>query len=201
MKTLLLIITIAFLTESATAQKKLWKNDIVIQIRNTQILVDIQKNSNSAKLVYSLVDSVQQSAMEHDPQFKINMAKLEKSVSSKSNKFKLLDEVISFVDSYTIYHRDSLILNLIENPGYKQLLISIAQAPKSELQPPKTRVMIDGTLFTYKITTAKGEQRVIAQSPTAESHPLLYDLLMRSLKIYRELKPNGILKAKIWGVY
>ncbi len=201
MKSLFLIVTIALFAVTSNAQKKLGRNDIAIQIRNAQILVDIYKNSNSAKLIYRLVDSIRQSSMEHDPKFKINMAKLEKSISSRSDTSKTLDEILSFIDSYTVYHCDSLVLNLKDNLNYKQLLVSVGQATKSELEPTIPRATIDGTSFTYKILTVTGEKRINAQSPTASSHPLLYNLLVRSLNIYRRLRPDGILKAKIRGVY
>lgn len=96
--------------------------------------------------------------------------------------------------SDTVETNDALLNNIID----KALL-----STNDELERPgrgKNSVMLDGTLFAFDIATNDGSKRkVYAHSPTADTHPILNELLKRVFNVYYKTETNGYLNGQTPG--
>jgi len=180
----------------------LGKHDLTINISASPSFeqrfgVDIYKRSNSVKLVYCLFDSIKFSGLKKDTAYQSFYSQFQKIKMEVPEWEKKLH---AFLERYTAYTRDSIVINLKKDTSYNNVLLKVAKATKEQLEL-KRNVGFDGVSVAYTITTSTGITTAYAHSPTAVSQPLLYSLLTRSLAIYRQEKPDGILKRRSTARY
>jgi len=179
------------------------KGDTVVTIRTfnqRNFIINIHQSDNSIKIVYSLYDSTESIKEHADTAFQrfVKMFMTPDGPGKLKNDV-LFDKLIVIEDRYTIYDRDSIILNANVDTAYFHLFNKVINTNEFEVKEKDgngIRVYLDGTEFTYKIKTETGIRKVSAHSPTEATFPLLYALLNRSLNIYREKKSDVFLDKK-----
>ncbi|MFD2147847.1 hypothetical protein [Mucilaginibacter antarcticus] len=108
------------------------------------------------------------------------------SEKTQKNIQKVIERHEDYIKKYSVYHAKSIVLPAKKYPAYNSLLAAIANASKEALELKEKNekfVKIDGVNIDFEISTASEIKIAQAHSPNAQSNPLLYELLSRSLKI------------------
>jgi hypothetical protein len=168
--------------------------------------ISICKNAGTIKTVYKLKDSINNKELRENRRYAVLHEELPK-VLNKANRdsiLKILRQLDSITNKYTIYDTDSLTLNANNNTSYSKLLNMVSVTGDVSLENNvynKGRIVLDGTMFEFKIQTGHATRTVYAHSPDPKSNPILYKLLSQTLEIYRKTKANNFLSLSRTGGY
>lgn len=180
-------------------------NDLKIDIRastasmngNGNYEINIDKRADFIKIVYKLTNRVNYKGLLENKRYqeikKYRTYPLN-TTTRKDSLAKINAEFSSLFESYTSYDKDSLIVNAHLEPQYTQLLYDINKTNTDSLENKNWHVL-DGTAFSFKITNGRSTRMIFADSPTAKSNPMLYQLLTQTLELYRSIKMNTFLNT------
>lgn len=105
----------------------------------------------------------------------------------------------SVTEKYTFYSEDSIDFVNTDHKGYLHLIDEVFNTATDRLEN-KNRLVLDGINLTFTLNDTNSTRKVNAHSPTAESHPLLYELVTGATGIYRLAKKNDFLdKRRLFG--
>lgn len=159
--------------------------------------IDIYKHFDEIKIVYAGSDSIKNIELRRDKEFlKVSNSYMKQIKANKISE-STSDSLRMFFDRHRAYDRDSITFKVKTDTAYNNLLTRIIDASDEELlQPEKNarRAILDGIVISFNITNGLNKRSLFAHSPSAETHPLLYDLVKRTSKISTEknLKFKGL---------
>lgn len=158
--------------------------------------IDIKKKSNKVKIVYSVFDSTRILDLNNDTLYKRMRDQLYKGIGIRIKDTAVIKKLNNISEQYSVYSRDSMLVNLATDTSYAHLLALVAASSKQQLENNaynKTRIVIDGVDIDYIISNSSGIKSVRAHSPNKISHPLLYQLLTKTFSLYRQSHNNNFL--------
>ena len=210
MKILLLLFPF-MLAQGLCAQTSQHSYAIAIQAKssatNSAFTIAIDKADDRIKIVYTLKDSVSQEELYKDERYKALLLKADTLFSQqerdKAELLKVTDALDALTKQYTHYRKDSLVFNSRKNAAYTKLLNEVYLSTPEELENKEAnrrRIVLDGTMFQFILTSNAGSRVVYAHSPSSDSHPLLSRLIDTTLEVYRQKTGNTFLdKEKTAG--
>jgi hypothetical protein len=197
-----LLTTISFLISATICFAQL-PPEFGINIKATTVTpsnefrIEIARVGDNLKGIYRLRDSVSYK-LDLNKEYRATNDLLAASFAkaSKDSLTKLSNKLDSFRTVYSRFSVDSITIPLSEISGYVSLLTKINSTGNLELTNSSAnaaRNMRAGPLVEFRIRSGKDSRVVYAQSPTAATNPLLHQLIIESLKLYRERKQTGFL--------
>ena len=172
-------------------------------VSGDRFLINIYKNKNDLKIVYSIRDSVDDSSLElnqYYQAYKDTLLRLFNNLNENRKDFKLYaDKMDSLREQYSYYSKDSIILKPEKNIAYSNLLQEIFVTSTEKLENKegnKNRFSLDGTIFKFHLLSSAENRIIYAHSLREKSHPLLYQLLSETLNVYRQTKNNQFLDKR-----
>lgn len=157
----------------------------------SKFLVQIHKDGQAIKIVYTLFDSIRYSRLKNDTAF-IRLSNLSKQDPQQGDKY-FIKKYLKIINSYRDSKKDSIYADTKTDTAYGQLIDQVILADQNELNQKKARIILDGMSYLFTISTISGIKEVSAHSPIATSHPLLYKLLTQTFEVYRHKKNNSFL--------
>jgi hypothetical protein len=209
MKKYKLLLFLFFATNCSISGQSIKERSIEIfasaSIDGTKYQIKITTGIDSIKIRYKIRDSTSTS-LDSDKEFNahrnylLSLKNIDFHNDTVVNKLNILE---SIAEKYTFYSKDSIEVSNSDNESYLNLINEVFDSPTDSLNNKiqnKNRIVFDGIQMTF-ILREKGNQREVhAHSPTAKSHPLLYELIDSSINIYREAKKNDFLnKSRLFG--
>ena len=174
-------------------------------INGTEYYIKIKNNSKTTKIVFKIKDSLS-FRLENDTNFiaQRNQLLSEEYLDLKKDTIiTQIDRLTSLTEKYKMYSTDSIEIRNEENTKYNSLLDIVFSTPIDRLENQaqnRNRIILDGICMRFLLIDRDNQREAIASTPTINSHPLLYDLIINTLQIYRDNKKNSFLtKTKLFG--
>ncbi|MFD2873662.1 hypothetical protein ACFS5N_14345 [Mucilaginibacter ximonensis] len=192
----LLLLAILFYTAKGLfAQEIVNKGDIAIHIVDAdawgmhKFFIDIYKHRNQVKIVYAHRDSIKHAEIRRDPAYKPISHAAFRYPSSDPRGQSALDSLTKYFDLHSVYTRDSVTIDIKHDTAYGNLLSRIAKTSEAELKRKHDDVhVLDGDFPSFIVITNRENKKAEAQSPTMQSHPLLFTLLHHTMEEGKSLK-------------
>ena len=167
--------------------------------------IEINQQNSKTNFVFKRVDSIRLSEMEKDPAYIQQRAAVKAAVyvndaTYEAEKLGLIVERFSVYQTDTLYYPekfpDSVLvsfLDSIHSVAQESLKVTIPRIQNSR-----------SNLLSFHFTRINGKKKTVdmyATNPTADSHPLLYRLVIQTLSFYRKERPAALITTDFTKSY
>jgi hypothetical protein len=132
-----------------------------------------------------------------------NMLLTRKSISMNNDTVRhLLDTIMKISRRYDYYSKAVVEFDSASELAFDSLfnyLFEISDAELENKEITKNRIVLDGSLMVFTLSSGNMERKVFARSPDMKSYPLLSSLLYLSLEISRKNNAGFPEKNKVFG--
>ena len=200
---LLLLLLIATIVDGYGQLIKEKQIEIVASasIDGTEFFIKITPGKDRTKITFKIRDSIsvnldRDKAYYTHRNYLLSMNSIDLKNDTVVNYLSILKAI---TEKYSFYSEDSVEIVNTDYKGYLHLIDEVLNTATDRLEN-KNRLFLDGINISFTLKDKDSTRKANAHSPTAESHPLLYELLTGSTSIYRLAKKNDFLdKRKLFG--
>jgi len=157
--------------------------------------IDIERDTDSIKVVYSVIDST--------TQLTIRQMKLEKNKTGHG-PFSWWMDMDSLAIKNSFYQKDSLTISRKNNIPYDTFLdscFSASDAEFAEEEKHKGTIVLDGNPFELVVVNNSSTRKFKAVSPVVSSYPGIFKLITRSFALYKQKKTGTFFSDNNTGSY